>query len=230
MNMNNIAIIPARSGSKGLRNKNIKDLAGKPLISYTIEAALNSGVFSKVMVSTDSEEYAEIAIKYGAEVPFLRSASTSSDNASSWDVVKEVLSKYRLRSDKFDMFALLQPTSPLRNAIDIRNAYDIYIRKNAKAVVATCEMEHSPQWCNILPENYSMDGFLSQNSNLQRQKLDTYYRINGSIYMVNVESFLEDTNIYQEGSYAYVMSTEKSVDIDTELDFCIAETIISQIK
>jgi len=225
--MNNIAIIPARSGSKGLKNKNIKYLNGKPLIAYSIEAALKSEIFSKIMVSTDSEEYAKIAIKYGAEVPFLRSINNSTDIASSWDVVKEVLETYKKYGYSFDTFTLLQPTSPLRTAEDIKLTYKIFTEKNALAVVSVCEVEHSPLWCNVLPKNNSLNGFLNKLNNIQRQKLDTYYRINGAIYMVNISGFEENPNIYRENSYAYIMENLTSIDIDTELDFKIAETILN---
>ena len=111
--MNNLAIIPARSGSKGLKDKNIKLLNGKPLIAYSIEAAKKSEIYSHILVSTDSERYGEIAIQYGAEVPFYRSEENASDVASSWDVVKEALKKYQEMGIVFDTFTLLQPTSPL---------------------------------------------------------------------------------------------------------------------
>ena len=120
--MKPLAIIPARSGSKGLRDKNIKPMAGKPLMVYSIQAALDSGVFDEVMVSTDSEHYADIAREWGGSVPFLRSETTSTDHASSWDMVKEVLEGYRSLGKEYDSFCLLQPTSPLRTAQDINNA------------------------------------------------------------------------------------------------------------
>ncbi len=223
--MNNLAIIPARSGSKGLKNKNIKELGGIPLLAHSVLAALKSGKFTHVMVSTDSELYADIALQYGAEVPFMREATSASDAASSWDVVKEVLSKYRERGVEFDTVTLLQPTSPLRTSEDICHAYDLYCEKNATSVVAVCEMEHSPLWSNTLPETLSMDGFLNNASNTQRQKLSTYYRINGSIYIVDVKHLLAGSNIYDSGSYAYIMPPERSIDIDTALDFMIAETV-----
>ena len=226
--MNNLAIIPARSGSKGLKDKNIKLLNGKPLIAYSIEAAAQSGIYSHILVSTDSEMYGEIAIKYGAEVPFYRSEENASDVASSWDVVKEVLRKYMEMGVEFDTFTLLQPTSPLRKTEDILNAYQIFKEKNATAVVSVCEMEHSPLWSNTLPEDNSLSGFLKSESNKQRQKLETFYRINGAIYMAKVKEFLKDTNLYRDNCYAYKMSAERSIDIDTELDFKIAETIINQ--
>lgn len=228
MKMNNLAIIPARSGSKGLKDKNIKLLNGKPLIAYSIEAADQSGIYSHILVSTDSEMYGEIAIKYGAEVPFYRSEENASDVASSWDVVKEVLRKYMEMGVEFDTFTLLQPTSPLRKTEDILNAYQIFKEKNATAVVSVCEMEHSPLWSNTLPEDNSLSGFLKSESNKQRQKLETFYRINGAIYMAKVKEFLKDTNLYRDNCYAYKMSSERSIDIDTELDFKIAETIINQ--
>lgn len=160
--MNNLAIIPARSGSKGLKDKNIKLLNGKPLIAYSIEAAKKSGIYSHILVSTNSERYGKIAIKYGAEVPFYRSEENASDVASSWDVVKEVLKKYQEMGIEFDTFTLLQPTSPLRKYEDIKKAYELFKEKEAIAVVSVCEMEHSPLWSNTLPENNSLSGFCGQ--------------------------------------------------------------------
>ena len=137
--MNNIAIISARSGSKGLPDKNIKELSGKPLMAYSIEAAIQSECFDDVMVSTDSEKYAEIARMYGAEVPFMRSEVTSSDTASSWDVVEEVLQGYEKMGKIFDTICLLQPTSPMRTSGDIKAAYSLYKEKDAIAVLSMTE-------------------------------------------------------------------------------------------
>lgn len=224
--MNNLAIIPARCGSKGLKDKNIKLLNGKPLMAYSIEAANQSEIYSHILVSTDSEKYRVIAEQYGAEVPFYRSEKNASDVASSWDVVIEVLKNYRKMGVEFDTFTLLQPTSPLRDCQDIKGAYQLFNEKEAIAVVSVCEMEHSPLWSNILPEDDSLEGFLDLASNRQRQKLQQFYRINGAIYMAKVKSFLENQNLYRSKCYAYKMEAEKSIDIDTELDFKIAETIL----
>lgn len=226
--MNNLAIIPARCGSKGLIDKNIKLLNHKPMLAYSIEAAKKAGIFSHIIVSTDSERYGEIALEYGAEVPFYRSKHNSSDSASSWDTVKEVLSEYKNRGLEFDMFTLLQPTSPLRGFEDIQRAYQIFVEKKATSVVSVCEMEHSPLWSNTLPVDNSLEGFINRDVNTQRQKLNKYYRINGAIYMANVKSFLEDENLYKKGGYAYKMTIENSIDIDTELDFKFAEIIMQQ--
>lgn len=228
--MRNLAIIPARSGSKGLKDKNIRQLSGKPLLAYTIEAAIDSHLFAEVMVSTDSKTYAELAMKYGAKVPFLRSEKTSGDNASSWDTVREVLDNYKKKGETFDTFCLLQPTSPLRSGDDIRKAYDILEKMNGTAVVAVCPAEHPPQWYGKLGENGSLDGFLPEDRiAYQRQQYDQYYRVNGAVYIRYVNDFYEDGRLYKKGSYAYIMDQMKSVDIDTEMDFKYAEVLMANI-
>ena len=225
--MKNIAIIPARSGSKGLKDKNIKLLAGKPLIAYSIDAALKSELFDTVMVSTDSEEYGEIAKNFGAEVPFLRSEETSSDTASSWDAVHEVLVQYSKLGKEFDTFMLLQPTSPLRDANDIKNAYKEMIDKNANSIISLCEVDHSPLHCNVLPNDLSLDAFIRDEvKGKRRQDLPIYYRFNGAIYLSKVSYFMEDHNIYRNRCFAYVMNKKNSIDIDDEFDFMVASAII----
>lgn len=157
--MKRIAIIPARSGSKGLVDKNIKELNGKPLIAYSIECAFKSGAFDKVFVSTDSQKYADIAMKYGADASFLRSPENSGDSAGSWDVVREVIEKLAEQGEYYDEVMPLQATSPLRTSEDILNAISILREKKADAVVSLTECDHSPIWCNTLPEDGKMDGF-----------------------------------------------------------------------
>lgn len=226
--MRNIAIIIARSGSKGLKDKNIRLLNGKPLLAYTIEAALQSGCFEEVMVSTDSRKYAKIAKEYGANVPFLRSKDNSADSASPWDVVKEVLDRYKEKGEEFDSFALLQPTSPLRNAQDIRNAYQELKDKKANAVVSMCELECSIHLVNKLPASLSMKGFITQKQyNKRRQEIRPYYRFNGAIYISKVRSFYKHMNIYDDKCYAYIMDRERSYDIDSEFDLKIVEAILN---
>lgn len=224
--MKNIAIIPARSGSKGLPDKNIKSLCGKPMLAYTIEAALKSNMFDEVMVSTDSEKYAEIAREYGANVPFLRSEKNSSDKASSWDMVEEVLKGYEDMGERFDTFCLLQPTSPMRTEKNIAEAYRLYDEKQATAVVSVCEVEHSPRWSNTLDNSLSLNGFVKPNDAGQRQQQDTYYRLNGAVYIVDIKHFGQTHFFYDEGAYAYVMDRRESVDVDCELDFLYAETVM----
>jgi CMP-N,N'-diacetyllegionaminic acid synthase len=222
----NLAIIPARSGSKGLKDKNIKMMNGKPLLAYSIEAAATSGIFDEIFVSTDSHAYAQIAKQYGASVPFLRSDQAATDSASSWDVVRETIQNYQKMGLDFNMVSLLQPTTPLRTGEDIKNAYFIFKEKKANSVISVCNVEHSPLWCNVLPEDHSLSNFIKKEvSNLPRQELETYYRINGAIYMVLVNYFLNCHNIYASNSFAYIMEKERSVDIDDEFDFKLAEII-----
>lgn len=226
--MKNIAIIPARSGSKGLKDKNIKLLNGQPLLKYSVETAISSRVFDEIMVSTDSEHYATIAKMCGASVPFLRSDDNSGDKASSWDVVIEVLNYYKQNGQIFDTFCLLQPTSPLRKAEDIIAAYKLFNEKQAKAVVSVCEVDHSPLWCNVLQEDRSLENFLPEGARGQRQSFKQYYRINGAIYIANVRQFLEDNDLYVKNCYAYIMDKKLSVDIDTLDDFEYAEYLLNK--
>ncbi len=228
--MKAIAIITARSGSKGLKDKNIKILNGKPLIAYTIEAAMSSGCFDCVHVSTDSLEYAEIAKQYGAEVPFLREKNLASDTASSWDVMRSVIEKYACMGQDFKCAMLLQPTSPLRTAEDIQNAFVLLNEKNAEAVIGVCEIEHSPLWCNVLQEDGNMKGFLKTEYRVPRQQLPVYYRINGAIYLVNTDFLMKHGNVFDKDSYAYIMPKERSVDIDSMVDFLFVEAYMREMN
>ena len=225
--MKRIAIIPARSGSKGLKDKNIKLLYGKPLLAYTIQAAINADIFDTIIVSTDSKEYASIAKKWGAEVPFLRSPELSNDNASSWDVIKDVINMYRENGEVFDIITLLQPTSPLRTVEDIKEAYNLFINRDANTVVSVCQTDHSPLLTNTLPMSLSMGDFVKPELlNLPRQKLPKYYRINGAIYIIKHDFLINSSNLYKEKSYASIMNKENSVDIDDETDFKYAEFLL----
>jgi CMP-N,N'-diacetyllegionaminic acid synthase len=226
---NYLAVITARSGSKGLPDKNIKILSGKPMLAYTIEAAKKSRVFDSIMVSTDSPEYASIACQYGAEVPFLRSEELSSDTASSWDVVLEVLKKYESIGKRFDCVALLQPTSPLRSYEDIIGAANLFKGRSAGAVVSVCEIDHPAAWMNTLDESLSMEQFIKQEyKGKRRQDLPVYYRLNGAIYIVDCEFLIESQDLYRQGCYAYIMPCERSVDIDTINDFLYAEILMQK--
>lgn len=224
--MRNIAIIPARSGSKGLKDKNIKELNGIPLMAHTIKCALECGMFECVFVSTDSEKYAQIAETYGADAHFFRSPQNSADNASSWDVVREVLKQFEYEGKDFDKIMLLQPTSPLRTIEDIRNSFELMNIKDANAVVSVTEVEHSPLWCNILPKDLSMRDFYREEIiNTPRQELPTYYRLNGAIYLLKKEE-LHNGKMFREKCYAYIMPRERSIDIDEDVDFELAKYLI----
>lgn len=221
--MINLAIIPARSGSKGIKDKNIKVLAGKPLMAYSIETAIESGLFQEIMVSTDSEKYACIARKYGAKVPFLRSQRNSGDTASTWDTIIEIINEYGKNGIVFDSFCLLQPTSPLRTSDDIIKAYDLFKIKKAYSVVSMTELEYPIDWCGKIGADLSIDGFVGRDDISQRQTKPVYYRPNGAIYIADIQEFLKDQFLYRKRGYAYLMPKERSVDIDTEYEFNYVE-------
>lgn len=224
--MKAIAIIPARSGSKGLPNKNILQLNDKPMMAYTIEACLESGCFQRIHVSTDSEEYAQIAIKYGADVPFLRDPVLATDQATTEDVIRDVLEKYRKVGEEFEVFGIMQPTSPLRTALDIQKSFQLFREKNADSIISVCPMEHSPLWSNQLGEADSMYQFLNVQTNQNRQQFGQYYRINGAIYLMRISKYSSHTALYGEKSYAYRMPKERSIDIDDEMDLEIAKVFM----
>lgn len=223
-----IAIIPARSGSKGLKDKNIRELNGKPLLAYSVEAAVSSGLFETVHVSTDSKDYADIAVAFGADEPFLRDAENAGDASSSWDAVREALRKYQEIGKVFDTCVLLQPTSPMRTAEDIKSAYELFKDRNAESLTSVTEVDHPVQWCFTLDETRSMKEFAaSPYKNSRRQELEKHYRENGAIYIVKTDCISNPAfDFYTERCVAYVMDRNKSIDIDTLQDFVVAETIM----
>ncbi|WP_417204539.1 CMP-N-acetlyneuraminic acid synthetase [Acetoanaerobium sticklandii] len=164
---------------------------------------------------------------YGTKVPFMRNSELSNDTASSWDVVRDVLHKYKKDGKEFDNVALLQPTSPLRTGKDIIEGYKVLKDKSANMIVSVCEVEHSPLWMNTPSKNNSMENFINSNIvGLPRQELEKYYRINGAIYIIKTEYLLKTNNIYKDKSFALIIDKKKSIDIDDELDFIIAEILI----
>lgn len=224
-----LAIIPARGGSKRLPRKNILDLAGKPLIAWSIEVAKKSKYIDRVILSSDDTEIIAVAKEWGCDVPFTRPKELSEDATRSIDVVTHALKSLE---EVYDYVILLQPTSPLRTSEDIDSAIELCLEKEATSVIGVCEMEHSPLWSNTLDESMSMDNFLDDKYNNSRsQDLPTYYRINGAFYMSRVESVLEEETFFvKENIYASLMSQEHSVDIDTKLDFIVAKAILKERK
>ena len=224
-----LAVIPARGGSKGVPHKNIRDLDGKPLIAYTIEAAIKSKVFDKIVVSTDSSEIAEIAQRYGAEVPFIRPKDLSGDFSSSDDVVLHAIDYLKRKGKEFEYVCKLQPTSPLRNETHIMEAYRLLKDSNSNFVVSVCECEHSPLWTEILDEKRSLDGFINEYvKGACRQKLPKYYRLNGAIYMGRTEAFEDNKSFFGKNGTAFIMNQEESIDIDNYFDFEIAKLLIER--
>ncbi|WP_459129341.1 acylneuraminate cytidylyltransferase family protein [Guggenheimella bovis] len=214
----NIAIIPARQGSKRILDKNIKPILGKPLIAYTIEAALKSKRFDRVIVTTDSKEYGEIATRFGAEF-HLRSPELSTDTAKSNDVILDVLEHF-----PSDRFMLLQPTSPLRDETDIEKAFLLFEEKRALSVVSVTECEPLALM-NTLDESLSLENFLKKEG-VRTQELKKNFVLNGAIYLSDTEHFKAHQTFYGERSFAYMMKKNHSVDIDSMDDFFLAEALI----
>ena len=224
--MKRIAIIPARSGSKGLKDKNIIDLCGKPLIAYSIEAALNTKLFDKVIVSTDSDTYAEISRRYGAEV-FMRGENLSNDNATTYMVIEDIL--MNKLQESYDYFVLLQPTSPLRNAEHIKEAIEKFEKKYDQFdfLVSVKESEHAKVLVNPIDEDESLKYFDTDFSNYRRQGYKDYSP-NGAVFIAKPEEYLLRKHFFGAKSLSYIMTAEDSIDIDGPLDLALAKVIMTQ--
>ena len=222
-----LAVITARAGSKRLPHKNILDLAGKPLIAWTIEHAKKSKYIDKIIVSTDSVRIKDISEKYGAEVPFIRPKELATDNADLILVLRHVISFYK---NKFDYILLLQPTSPLRSTNDINNAIRL-LDVNTEAIVSVCETEHSPLWTNVLPKNLSMSNFIKKEYiNKRSQDLPKYYRINGALFIAKIGYLNKMNGFFGNKTKAYIMPQNRSIDIDTEIDYDICKNILKKME
>jgi N-acylneuraminate cytidylyltransferase/CMP-N,N'-diacetyllegionaminic acid synthase len=220
---NVLAIIPARGGSKSLPGKNIKELYGKPLIAWSIEVAMACTSIDRVIVSTDYKNISEVAKKYGAEVPFIRPHELASDTASTIEVIFHTIDWLKKHQDyQAGYILLLQPTSPLRTSKDIKCAIQTLKDKKARSVVSVCEADH-PLWSNILPEDNNMKDFIRpQILNKRRQDLPRFYRPNGSLYLAETAYLRGCNGFLGQDTFAYEMPKERSIDIDTDIDFKLA--------
>lgn len=219
-----IAVIPARGGSKRLQGKNILDFSGKPLIVWTISAALRSKYIDRVIVSTDDNEIAEISKKSGAEVPFVRPDALATEYASSIDVVIHAIEVIETTNNLFDYVVLLQPTSPLRTSLHIDEAIELLFEKEADSVISVSEAANNPLWCGVLPEDLNMTSFLDDKyKNTRSQDLPKYYVINGAIYICEKNRLVEEKTFFLSNNvYAYPMDKLLSIDIDTREDLDLA--------
>ena len=218
-----LAIIPARGGSKRLPRKNVLDLNGKPLIAWSIEAGLKSKYIDRVIVSSDDAEILDISQYYGADI-IQRPEILANDTAKTFGVIKHVIEN----SDSYSYIVLLQPTSPLRTSQHIDKAIELLVSERMNTVISVCKMDHSPLWSNTLPEDESLNGFLSENVlNKRSQDLEMYYRINGAIYICSTDLLLSNKSFFlRDNIYAYKMRRMDSIDIDERFDFMVAESII----
>lgn len=217
-----LALIPARGGSKGIKDKNIIELFGKPLIAYSIDAAKNSKYIDGILVSTDSEKIAEVSKKYGASVPFLRPYELATDTATTLDVVLHAINYVNKEEKKYDTLILLQPTAPLRKTEDIDSAIEKFFLFDEKSLVSVSEVDDNPILIRMIDDNERLKPLINQNSTCRRQDMPVYYRINGCIYINNIADLDENTS-FNDNEISYIMSKEHSVDIDEYRDLCVAE-------
>lgn len=225
--MNILVLIPARGGSKGIKKKNIIDLDGKPLISYTIKEALKSEYIDaeNIWCSTDDEEIAEVAKEYGAKIPFIRPHKLSEDDSSSASVATHALDWAKNNGIEFDYLMLLQPTSPLRTVEDIDSAIEIMKSKKADSVISLTEPGILPFNMKYLNEDGSIRNY-TENKYNRRQDMPDIYGTNGAIYIVKPEILYNRNSFIGDKNYGYVMNKEKSVDIDSNYDLKIARLLI----
>lgn len=218
-----LAIIPARGGSKRLPKKNILPLDNIPLIAHTILASKKSKYIDLTLVSSDDEEILDISLGYKTKI-IKRPEILANDLATTFDAIKHAIE----HSPKFDYIILLQPTSPLRTSTHIDEAIELLFKQDAKGIISVCEMEHSPLWSNTLDEDMNMNLFLKKDiQGLRSQDLETYYRLNGAIFISNTAELLKQESFFlKEKIFAYLMKKEVSIDIDEEFDFKIAELFL----
>ncbi|QDM00880.1 acylneuraminate cytidylyltransferase family protein [Aliarcobacter butzleri] len=224
-----LAIIPARGGSKGLPGKNIKELCGKPLISWSIEAGLKSKYLDEVMVTTDSKDIAYIAKQYGASVPFLRPDVLASDTATSFDAIKHTIEFYKNELDKeFNYIVLLEPTSPLRRGSDIDTAIEQLFNSNADSIVGICRTEdQNPAFLVFKNEKDFISGYENHDIKvLRRQDIKDVYFFEGTIYISKTDVLLNKKTFYHENTIGYVVPKYKSLEIDDIDDFIMVEAIM----
>lgn len=229
MNKKILAIIPARAGSKGIKDKNIIDLNGKPLIAYSIEAGLKSKYIDKVVVTTDGQEIAKVAKLYGAEVPFMRPDYLSSDNAKTIDAVMHCIDELKKIGEEYDYMVLLQPTQPLRQPWHIDEAIELILEKNEEALVSVSKVKDHPILMRTIDSNGYAINLLEESSTKRRQDFQDFYKVNGAIYINKINENLNNETSLNDNKLVYVMEEKYDVDIDEMLDLQIAEIAITAI-
>ncbi len=223
-----LAIIPARGGSKGLKDKNIRMLLGKPLIYYTIEAAQKSKNINKIIVSTNDRRIADISMVLGAEVPFMRPEELATDTSKAIDTYLYTIERLNSEfGESIEEFTVLLPTAPLRTEMDIDAAIRLYKEKNAESVISVIESECPIGWYKKVNSSGVLEDYFKHKDNsINRQEEEKIYLPNGAIYIFKYSSLKSNYNYYNNKTYPYIMSRESSIDIDNEMDLLLAEIIL----
>lgn len=222
-----LAIIPARGGSKGIPNKNIIDLCGKPLLAYSILAGLNSNYIDTVMVSTDSAKIRDIALSFGASVPFLRPAEYATDTAKTIDCMLHAIQEFNRNGQHYDYVVLLQPTQPIRKPEWIDSAIELLINHPKEdSLVSVCPVSEHPILMRTITKEGTLKSLLPMSSTVRRQDFPDVYRVNGSIYINKINSnFNADTSL-NDNHLPYYMEEQYSIDIDSYEDLQKAEKLL----
>ena len=218
-----LAIIPARGGSKRIPRKNIKDFLGKPIIAYSIETAIDSNLFDEVMVSTDDKEIAEVAKKYSASVPFMRSKKNSDDNATTADVIEEVLSEYQKQNKEYDYVCCIYATAPFITRERLIIATEMLENSEADSVLPITRFGFPIQRSFKVENDGLLKMFWPENVDVRSQDLETAYHDSGQFYFLRVDKFLSQKKIFTEKTLPIIVSEKEVQDIDTEEDWKIAE-------
>ena len=217
-----LAVIPARGGSKGVPGKNIRKVGGKPLIAWSIDAARSSRFVDRVILSSDDAGIIRVASAQGCEAPFVREARLAQDDTPTIDVVLDALE----RCPGYDWALLLQPTSPLRTAADIDRAVERCLLHDAPACVSVCQVQESPYWMFTLHADDRLQPLLPDVQPTRRQDLPPVYTLNGAIYLARADWLRQNRKFISQGTVAYEMPVERSIDLDTESDFHQLQTIL----
>ena len=220
--MKNLAIITARGGSKRIPRKNIKMFCEKPIMAYSILAAIESGIFDQIMVSTDDKEIASIAKQYGATVPFLRSEQTSSDHASTADVVLEVINEYKRRNEEIDYACCIYPTAPFISAEKLKRAFSLLVQNDADSVVPVVRFGYPIQRAFKI-ENHRLRMMWPENLLARSQDLVPTFHDCGQFYFLKVSAFLKSITLFPENTIPIEFPESEVQDIDTEEDWILAE-------
>ena len=230
-----LGIIPARAGSKGVPNKNIRDLNGKPLIYYSIIEGLKSNLISDLVVSTDSKKFQDISIKYGAECPFLRPPELSSDDALAIPTIQHATSEIeKIKGFKYDYVVMLQPTSPLRKSLHIDKALTKLSNSNADAIISVVDVNNNhpmkmKKFVNKNGISYQLIDYEKPPvENCPRQKLPPVYIVNGAIYATKRDVLMNENSFQGKNCLGYIMDQNESINIDTEIEFLIAEKLMKE--
>ena len=222
--MSAVAIIPARGGSKRIPRKNIKDFLGKPIIAYSIELAIQSKLFTEVMVSTDDDEIAQVAKRYGASVPFVRTDKNASDHATTADVIIEVLDSYRNQKMEFEHACCIYPTAPLAKVESLKQAFDLLIKQQYHTVFTAVPYSF-PIWrsLKVTPETGKTEMLWSEHRNTRSQDLPKAYHDAGQFYWMEVKAFLREKLLYSSHSGVIELPEIEVQDIDNAIDWQLAE-------